>query len=113
MVCVSPQDYDDSYCIEYARQSDGYIVTNDRYWDAVNKEPKAQRSEALTWIRSHCISFAFAGDRFMPNPDFAGFCEPPAAAGGSGGDEGGRDEDLAAGGYGGAAAADADAAELE
>eukprot|EP00854_Cymbomonas_tetramitiformis_P003950 gene3950-4919_t len=39
------------------------------YWDYIEKAGQA-RGEALQWIRSHCISFAFAGDEFMPNPDF-------------------------------------------
>ena len=29
-----------------------------------------KRAETLQWIRSHCISFTFAGDEFLPNPDF-------------------------------------------
>ncbi|KAK3233456.1 hypothetical protein CYMTET_56248 [Cymbomonas tetramitiformis] len=69
LVLTPPQDYDDSYCIAYARNHGGYIVTNDRYWDYIEKAGQA-RGEALQWIRSHCISFAFAGDEFMPNPDF-------------------------------------------
>lgn len=31
VVGTPPQDYDDSYCITYARLKDGYVVTNDLY----------------------------------------------------------------------------------
>ncbi len=33
-----PQDYDDSYCIDYAIKHNGCIVTNDRYWDHIDKQ---------------------------------------------------------------------------
>lgn len=28
------------------------------------------RETASSWLRSHCISFTFVGDEFLPNPDF-------------------------------------------
>jgi hypothetical protein len=63
--------HQDSYCIAYARKHGGSIVTNDRYWDYIEKAGSGRaRAEALQWIRSHCISFTFAGDEFLPNPDF-------------------------------------------
>lgn len=31
VVLTPPQDYDDSYCIEYAKKHHACIVTNDRY----------------------------------------------------------------------------------
>lgn len=31
VIGTPPQDYDDSYCIAYAKQHDGYLVTNDLY----------------------------------------------------------------------------------
>ena len=33
----------------------------------VNGEDKRARRE---WVRSHCISYTFVGDEFVPNPDF-------------------------------------------
>jgi hypothetical protein len=58
-------DYDDSYCIEYARNKAATIITNDRYWDHIDKDPSLK-----SWIRQHSCSFTFAGDDFMPNPDY-------------------------------------------
>jgi len=71
LVLTPPQDYDDSYCIAYARKHGGFIITNDRYWDYIEKAGSGQsRRETLQWIRSHCISYTFAGNEFLPNPDF-------------------------------------------
>lgn len=36
-------DYDDSYCIEYARKHQGVIVSNDRYRDAIHKPWKCEK----------------------------------------------------------------------
>eukprot|EP00958_Prasinococcus_capsulatus_P029389 scaffold7405_cov376-Prasinococcus_capsulatus_cf.AAC.1 len=71
LISTPSQDYDDSYCIQYARLKGGFIVTNDRYWDHIDKQaPGKQRKETLEWIRRHCISYTWAGDEFLPNPDF-------------------------------------------
>mmetsp|Transcript_33313 Transcript_33313/g.58435 ORF Transcript_33313/g.58435 Transcript_33313/m.58435 type:complete len:648 (-) Transcript_33313:28-1971(-) len=35
-------DYDDSYCIEYARNKNATIITNDRYWDHIEKDRSLQ-----------------------------------------------------------------------
>jgi len=32
-----PQDYDDSYCIQYAKRQNAYMVTNDKFRDYVAK----------------------------------------------------------------------------
>ena len=37
MVKTPAQDYDDSYCIQYARQCDAFIVTNDKFRDYLKK----------------------------------------------------------------------------
>eukprot|EP00736_Rhodelphis_marinus_P000520 Rmarinus@m.5416 len=66
VLCATPsKDYDDSYSIAHANRSDACIVTNDRYSDYIEKHPASRR-----WIRTHCISFTFCGDDFLPNPDF-------------------------------------------
>lgn len=31
VVGTPPQDYDDSYCLTYARKHDGFVVSNDLY----------------------------------------------------------------------------------
>jgi len=66
LVKTPPWDYDDSYCLKYAQEKEAVIVTNDRYEDHIEKEKGRRR-----WIREHCCSFTFAGDDFLPNPDFA------------------------------------------
>ena len=70
VVLTPPQDYDDSYVIEYAMGHGGCIVTNDRYWDHIEKAAaeKGQRAkkETLKWIRDHLISFTFVRDEFLP-----------------------------------------------
>jgi len=65
-----PQDYDDSYCIEYAKQNGGIIVTNDMYRDHINQFNEPQRGRVKRWIREHVCSFTFVKDTFLPNPDF-------------------------------------------
>ena len=76
MVKTPAQDYDDSYCIQYARQTNAFIVTNDKFRDYLRKietQPSANQPEALRrekeWIKQHSISFTFSGDKFLPNPD--------------------------------------------
>ena len=76
MVKTPAQDYDDSYCISYARQANAFIVTNDKFRDYLAKlqmtpsknEPDAIKRE-YAWLKQHSISFAFNEDEFLPNPD--------------------------------------------
>ena len=37
MVKTPAQDYDDSYCISYARKANAFIVTNDKFRDYMRK----------------------------------------------------------------------------
>ena len=48
----------------------GYIISNDRYWDHINKLEGRVKAKATKWIREHCISFTWVGNEFVPNPDF-------------------------------------------
>lgn len=71
MIVLTPaQDYDDSYCIEYAKKHHACIVSNDRYRDHIDKQPESCRGRVARWMRDHVISYTFARDEFMPNPDF-------------------------------------------
>eukprot|EP01017_Pseudomicrothorax_dubius_P008671 TRINITY_DN12867_c0_g1_i2.p1 TRINITY_DN12867_c0_g1~~TRINITY_DN12867_c0_g1_i2.p1 ORF type:complete len:501 (+),score=87.67 TRINITY_DN12867_c0_g1_i2:731-2233(+) len=66
-------NYDDSYIIDYAMRKEAFIVTNDRYNDHIEKfsnQSAEKRKMLQKWIRGNCISFAFIGDDFMPNPEF-------------------------------------------
>lgn len=70
IVTTPPQDYDDSYCIEYAKKHRGYIVTNDKFRDHINMFADKERKAAESiWIRRNRIGFAFKGNEFLPNPD--------------------------------------------
>mmetsp|Transcript_3015 Transcript_3015/g.4597 ORF Transcript_3015/g.4597 Transcript_3015/m.4597 type:complete len:1289 (-) Transcript_3015:431-4297(-) len=70
VVGTPSQDYDDSYCINYAKQRGGYIISNDMYRDHVKRiEQPALRNQVRDWIKSHVISYTFVGDEFLPNPD--------------------------------------------
>lgn len=65
LIKTPPWDYDDSYCITYARDKGGIIISNDRFWDHIESDPSIK-----AWIRSHTCSYTFAGDDFLPNPQF-------------------------------------------
>ncbi len=70
IVKTPPQDYDDSYCIQYAKRSNAFIVTNDKFRDYVQKKAETDdRLKEQRWVKDHSISFAFNGDEFLPNPD--------------------------------------------
>eukprot|EP01132_Coremiostelium_polycephalum_P001152 gene1152-1461_t len=71
-VCLTPpQDYDDSYAIQYARRQNACIVTNDRYHDHIERGGSpAEKAKIKRFIREHCISFTFVRNEFLPNPDF-------------------------------------------
>lgn len=76
MVKTPSQDYDDSYCISYARNENAFIVTNDKFRDYIQKlqvKPSMNTADAIkrekAWLKQHTISFAFNGDQFLPNPD--------------------------------------------
>ena len=76
LVLTPPQDYDDSYCIHYARAHGGCVMSNDLYRDQLQNAQKRGDSRAAigatqTWLRTHVISFTFLGDELLPNPDFA------------------------------------------
>ena len=76
LVLTPPQDYDDSYCLDYARSHGGCVMSNDLYRDQVQAAQKrGDTRQAISatqaWLRSHVISFTFLGDELLPNPDFS------------------------------------------
>lgn len=76
VVQTPPQDYDDSYCIQYAKQTNAFIVTNDLFRDYLeNINDSRKRETEKMWVKEKCISFTFRGDEFIPNPDSAFFKE--------------------------------------
>jgi ribonuclease ZC3H12 len=75
MVSTPSQDYDDSYCIQYAKQAaHACIVSNDKFRDylrklEINPTTNERLSSEKQWLKQHLVSFAFKGDEFLPNPD--------------------------------------------
>ena len=41
-----PQDYDDSYCIGYARSHGGCVMSNDLYRDQLQVAPRSKEAKA-------------------------------------------------------------------
>jgi hypothetical protein len=71
VILTPPQDYDDSYCINYAMKHDACIVSNDRYWDHIDRlKTENEKRMMKQWLRGHVISFTFVRDEFLPNPNF-------------------------------------------
>lgn len=69
IIATPPQDYDDSYCITYAKQHDGYVITNDLFRDHIKKLNGIEKENTKKWIKSYCISYTFVGNEFLANPD--------------------------------------------
>lgn len=72
LVPTPAQDYDDSYCIQYAGMYDGCVVTNDLYRDHVENMtgPRERKFAMRSWLVAHRISFTWVRDEFLPNPNF-------------------------------------------
>lgn len=68
IVSIPPQNYDDSYMIQYGLQVDAVIVSNDMYRDWSSKTTKPNLAEE--WAKAHLISYTFVDDLFLPNPEF-------------------------------------------
>jgi hypothetical protein len=70
VVKTPSSDYDDSYCIEYAKRKNAYIVTNDKFRDFIDKQDNnAAKNRERKWVKDYSISYAFHEDHFLPNPD--------------------------------------------
>lgn len=72
LIPTPAQDYDDSYCIQYAGMHDGCVVTNDLFRDHVDSMvgSRERKAERRAWIASHRISYTWVGNEFFPNPNF-------------------------------------------
>lgn len=69
IIRTPPQDYDDSYCIRYAKQKNAYMVTNDKFRDYINKFEGKEKVNERKWIQQHSVSYTFHKDEFIANPD--------------------------------------------
>ena len=73
LIGTPPQDYDDSYCIDYAKAHDGYVVTNDMYRDHVKGQTdKRSREIEKEWTRTRLISYTWVGDEVWRMHGYAG-----------------------------------------
>ncbi|KAG7385092.1 hypothetical protein PHYPSEUDO_001944 [Phytophthora pseudosyringae] len=72
LIPTPPQDYDDSYSIQYAGLHNGCVVTNDLYRDhIVNMAGPRERKVAMrAWLKAHQISYSWVRNEFLPNPNF-------------------------------------------
>lgn len=72
LVPTPSQDYDDSYCIQYAGMYDGCVVTNDMYRDHIEtmSGPRERKAAMRGWLVAHLISFTWVRNDFLPNPNF-------------------------------------------
>ncbi|RLN51918.1 hypothetical protein BBJ28_00002206 [Nothophytophthora sp. Chile5] len=72
LIPTPPQDYDDSYCIQYAGLHDGCVVTNDLFRDHVASMvgPRERKEAMRAWLRAHQISYSWVRNEFLPNPNF-------------------------------------------
>ena len=62
-----PQDYDDSYAIQYLKNEPSVLVSNDLFRDHYQKYNDLDEKN---FIKSHLISYTWVNDLFIPNPDF-------------------------------------------
>ena len=59
---VPNKDYDDSYMIQYAKEVQGYIVSNDRFFDHIEKysnRNEKEQKEIKKWVTKSVISYPF------------------------------------------------------
>lgn len=72
LIPTPAQDYDDTYCIQYAGMYDGCVVTNDLYRDHVENMtgPRERKVAMRSWLAAHRISYTWVGNEFLPNPNF-------------------------------------------
>jgi hypothetical protein len=64
LIGTPSQDYDDSYCIQYAKKEGGHIMSNDKFRDYIQKAKEAgtgKGEEERKWVREHLISYTFSG----------------------------------------------------
>mmetsp|Transcript_19661 Transcript_19661/g.14386 ORF Transcript_19661/g.14386 Transcript_19661/m.14386 type:complete len:87 (+) Transcript_19661:2039-2299(+) len=75
IVTTPSEDYDDSYCIQYSKDHNGLVVTNDKFRDFVAKSKDKAKDQH--WVQQQRISYTFHHDEFLPNPDHWLFDEFP------------------------------------
>lgn len=81
LLCTTPaQDYDDTYCIEYALKHQAYIVSNDKYRDYTEFFEPKERSQMRAWFRQHLITYTFVANEFLTVKDPLKVAQSPPEA---------------------------------
>jgi len=66
---VTVSEYNEAYCLVYARKNDAVLISNDNFREHVKKiEGMQEREEVRAWIRTSTVAYQFQGDYFKPNP---------------------------------------------
>lgn len=72
-LCVVPSgDSDDAYILNYARENNGFVVSNDQYRDHISSlsNPSVQLSMRM-WLQENRCGYSFSGSDFVLNPSSA------------------------------------------
>lgn len=58
--------------IKYAREKNGYIMTNDRYNDHIQSITGnvVEKERLKEWLRNNCVNFTFIQGELVPDPEF-------------------------------------------
>lgn len=66
---VPSGDNDDLYIIKYAKENNGFIISNDFFTDHIrNIGNHSSKQSMFHWIRENRCSYTFVDKAFMPNP---------------------------------------------
>eukprot|EP01138_Halocafeteria_seosinensis_P009217 gb/GECG01009419.1/.p1 GENE.gb/GECG01009419.1/~~gb/GECG01009419.1/.p1 ORF type:complete len:449 (+),score=60.01 gb/GECG01009419.1/:1-1347(+) len=69
IVLTPAQTHDDHFIIGYAKERDGFVVTNDMFRDHIAKADNTSEQEAMrSWCSERIIPYTFVGDEFVPEP---------------------------------------------
>lgn len=69
IVLTPAQAHDDHFIIGYAKERDGFVVTNDMFRDHIAKANDSTEQEAIrTWCAERIIPYTFVGQEFVPEP---------------------------------------------
>lgn len=69
LIPVPPTDNDDHYIVSYARDNDGFVVSNDLFRDHIDSiEDAATQKSLLFWLENYRCSYTFVAEGLMINP---------------------------------------------
>jgi hypothetical protein len=70
LATVPSEDSDDAYILNYARVHGGFVVSNDRFQDHLNRiEDVSVRTAMFLWLQANRTTYMFQGDEFILNPN--------------------------------------------